>query len=50
MQTTAAAQRVGNCVDDDAPNAATDLMTARRSRDAAMCDALTGFRALREIH
>ena len=29
---------------------ATDLLSARRSRDASMRDALTGFRALREIH
>jgi formylglycine-generating enzyme required for sulfatase activity len=29
---------------------ATDLLSARRTRDASMRDALTGFRALREIH
>lgn len=31
-------------------DAATDLLSARRSRDASMRDAVTGFRALREIH
>jgi formylglycine-generating enzyme required for sulfatase activity len=31
-------------------DAATDLLSARRSRDASIRDALTGFRALREIH
>jgi formylglycine-generating enzyme required for sulfatase activity len=31
-------------------DAATDLLSARRSQDASIRDALTGFRALRESH